>query len=357
MDRERVVQIFFFGFLALMAYFLYQLLNPFLVPILWAMLLSFLFNPIMVDAERLTRSRSLRAALITVATALVVIIPALLFVVLLAQEAETLSTSVAAAFGTGGLDKLNDWMTHLPLSGRAGAMLARANIDVQKDLPAMAMRAAQFISQYMANHVGNIARNLMSVVWDFSIIIFALFYFLRDGESYYESIRDLAPLHEEDKHAVFETLRTTLSSVMRGLMVTAALQAVLIGIGLFVFRVPYAAFLSILSAVVGIFPLGGTALVWAPAAAYLAYARGWTAAIGLVVWSSIAVAVIDNFIKPWAMRRGTALPTIALFFGIAGGLYAYGPLGMFAGPAIFAVFMSLLQAFRKTYGGVQREAA
>jgi predicted PurR-regulated permease PerM len=357
MDRERIVQVFFFGFLALMAYLLYQLLDPFLMPILWAVLLSFLFHPLMVDTERLVRSRSLASILITLATALIVIIPALWFMVRLAEEAQTLSVAVSGAVSSGGLNKLRDLMTQSAIAARANAAFARFNIRLGDQVPEMAVNGAKIISQYMASHVTGLARNLMSVVWDFFLIIFALFYFLRDGEYYYESLRDLTPLHEDDKRAVFETLSTTLSSVMRGLMVTAALQAIQIGLGLIIFGVPYAAFLSILTAIFGIFPLGGTAWVWVPAAAYLAYADGWTPAIGLVIWCSIAVAVIDNFIKPWAMRHGTELPTVALFFGIMGGLYAYGPIGLFLGPAVISIFASLLKVYRKTYVSTRKEAA
>ena len=357
MDRERIVQIFFFGFLALIAYFLYQILQPFLIPILWAMLLAFLFNPLMVHAHRYVRSRSLAAALLTVATALIVIIPSIWFMVRLAQEAEALSTLVSAKVGGGDWSKLlADWTAHLPFADRVNASLARMNI-AQHDVQDTAVSAAKFVSQYLATHVTAAARNLMAVIWDFSILIFVLFYFLRDGESYYEGLRNLTPLHEEDKHAVFETLRKTLSSVMRGLMLTAGLQALTIGLGLLVFGVPYWAFLSVLTAVFGVMPIGGTALVWVPAAAYLAYASGWSTAIGLVIWCSVAVAAIDNFIKPWAMRHGTELPTIALFLGVAGGLYAYGLIGLFAGPAVISIFMALLQAFGRTYGAAKREAA
>src|ERR1019366_2380452 len=71
----------------------------------------------------------------------------------------------------------------------------------------------------------------------------------------------------------------------------------------------------------------------------------------------IALAVIDNFIKPLAMKHGTGLPTIALFLGILGGLEAYGPLGLFLGPAIMSVFSSLLPVYRKDCSGRRKEAA
>ncbi|MDO8433369.1 MAG: AI-2E family transporter, partial [Candidatus Binatus sp.] len=68
-----------------------------------------------------------------------------------------------------------------------------------------------------------------------------------------------------------------------------------------------------------------------------------------------ALAVIDNFIKPLAMRHGTGLPTLALFLGILGGLEVYGPLGLFAGPAIMAVFAALVRVYQKSYSGSRSE--
>ena len=83
--------------------------------------------------------------------------------------------------------------------------------------------------------------------------------------------------------------------------------------------------------------------------------RNW--GIVLVVWCSLAVAIIDNFVKPLLMRSGTGLPTMALFLGIAGGLEAYGPLGLFLGPAVMSVFAALLRVYQKTYIDRRREAA
>ncbi len=74
------------------------------------------------------------------------------------------------------------------------------------------------------------------------------------------------------------------------------------------------------------------------------------AVLGLVAWATVAVMLIDNFLKPLVMRHGTGLPTMMIFFGVAGGLAAYGPLGLFAGPAVIAVFVAMLRVFRRTYG-------
>ncbi|HXM89010.1 MAG TPA: AI-2E family transporter, partial [Candidatus Acidoferrum sp.] len=228
---------------------------------------------------------------------------------------------------------------------------------LDEELPKLTLQAAQITSDYVAKNAASAAKNVFGFIVDFGIALLAFFYMLRDGDFYYHSLQDLTPLHEDDKAAIFDTLRTTLSSVMRGLMLTAVLQGVTIGLGMLIFGVPYWLFLAIASAAAGLMPIGGTALVWIPATIYLGFASSWSAAVGLVIWCSIALAVIDNFIKPLAMKHGTGLPTMALFLGILGGLEAYGPLGLFLGPAIMSIFAALLRVYRKEYSGTRKEAA
>ncbi|HKD70064.1 MAG TPA: AI-2E family transporter [Candidatus Binataceae bacterium] len=357
MDRERIVQAFLLGSLVVMAYELYRILQPFLVPVVWAMLLAFIFHPLMVRAEQLMHHRTLAALSITLVVALVAIVPALWLSTMLASEARSLYTQAYILAEQGGVGKFQDLALHSRLGMAASRLLMRVNIKLDEELPKFALQASRLTSDTMVGYVTGTFKNLFSFVIDFGLMLMILFYLLRDGESYYHSFRDMTPLHEDDKHAVFESLRVTLSSVMRGLLVTSLIQAVFIGIGLAFTGVPYWAFLSLATAAVGLFPIGGTALIWIPAALYLLYASGWVWALILLVWCAVAVAVIDNLIKPQLTGRGTGLPTLALFLGIAGGLEAYGIPGLFAGPAVIAVLASLLRAYNKSYNPVQREAA
>ncbi len=357
MDRERIVQVFFFGFLALMAWELYLLLSPFIVPIFWAILLSFVFHPALLEANRLIKRRTPAALLITLVVALGVILPALWISSLLATEAQTIYTEVSTMAQNGSLSKLQEQALHNHFVEEINEILGKRGVKLEDELPKMASGAAQWTSNELVTNVSGAARNLATFFIDFGIVLLTFFYLLRDGEWYYEALRNLTPLHEDEKHAVFEALRHTLSSVMRGLMLTALAQGVLIGLGFALTGVPYWAFLSILCAACGLLPFGGTGLVWIPAVVYLIYASGWGYAVALLIWCLIAVGVIDNFLKPYAMGQGTGLPTMVLFFGIAGGLAAYGPLGLFLGPAVISVFVALLRVFSKTYGMSRREAA
>jgi predicted PurR-regulated permease PerM len=357
MDRERIVQLFFFGFLAVMAYELYELLLPFLTPLAWGMLLAFMAHPALIEVEKYVKRRSLSTAIISIVVALVVIMPAIWASGRLVVEAQSLYTQASEQVSNGGVTKLHDWAVKTDLGAWANKKMSERGYKLDEEMPKLTLQAAQITSNYVAANATHAAKNILGFIVDFGIALLAFFYLLRDGDYYYKTLRDLTPLHDDDKKAIFDTLRTTLSSVMRGLMLTAVLQGVSIGIGMLIFGVPYWLFLAIASAAAGLMPIGGTALVWIPAMIYLGFAVSWSAAIGLLIWCSVALAVIDNFIKPLAMKHGTGLPTIALFLGILGGLEAYGPLGLFLGPAIMSVFAALLRVYRKEYAGSRKEAA
>ncbi|HEX4209869.1 MAG TPA: AI-2E family transporter [Candidatus Binataceae bacterium] len=349
MNRERIVQVFFFGLLALITYALYEVLQPFLVPIAWAILLAFLAHPAQRELKRLVRSSTAAAAIIAIAIALGVVLPAIWLSARLVRESQSMYNSLSAMSGRNGFVSANRWLTHTHLGARAVALLARQGIRLEDQINVATLSGAKLASSYVLEHSGEVASNLATFVFHFAIALITLFYLLRDGESYYLSMLELMPLHDDDKVAIFETLSATLSSVMRGLMLTALLDGVTIGLGYLVCGVPYWALLALATAAAGLLPMGGTAIVWIPVAIYLVFQTGWGAAILLAVWSTVALAIIDNFIKPIAMRQGTELPTLALFFGLAGGLEAFGPLGIFIGPAILAVFASLLKVYRRTY--------
>jgi predicted PurR-regulated permease PerM len=349
MNRERIIVGFFFAFLALITYELYALFAPFLTPIAWAILLAFLVHPALVKLNGLIRSRTVCAIILTVVIALGVVLPATWISARLLHEVQALYAEISSASSNGGLHGASEWIRRTPLGSKGAQLLARHGVKFEDEIRTVAMRSAKVTSDYVVAHGGTVATNVASFIFHFAIALLTFFYLLRDGETYYESLRELTPLHEDDKTAIFDTLRLTLSSVMRGLMLTALLDGIALGVGYFALSVPYWALLALATAAAGLLPVGGTALIWLPVCIYLAIEVGWGSALVMVAWAAATLIVMDNFVKPVAMRHGTNLPTLALFFGLAGGIEAYGPIGIFAGPAVVAVFAALLRVYRKTY--------
>jgi predicted PurR-regulated permease PerM len=349
MDRERIIVLFFFGLLALITYELYAVIAPFITPIVWAILLAFLVHPALVWLNRWIKSRSTCALLITLVVAMGVLVPAVWLSTSLVREAQGLYAGLPQAANQGGLASASTWIRGTRPGAWLDALLTRHGIRLDDGIRYLSTEGVKATSDYIVKHVGSVAGNIVLYIFHFAIALTTFFYLLRDGESYYEVLRNLTPLHEEDKAAVFDTLRLTLSAVMRGLMLTALLDGFVLGLAYLMLGVPYWALLATLSAMGGLLPIGGTALVWVPVTGYLVFTAGWGPAIALIIWAAAALAVIDNFVKPLAMGHGTGLPTVALFFGLAGGIEAYGPLGIFAGPAVIAVFAALLRVYQRVY--------
>ncbi|MGA2412607.1 MAG: AI-2E family transporter, partial [Candidatus Binataceae bacterium] len=296
MNRERIIQVFFFGLLALIAYALYLVIEPFLTPIAWAILLAFLAHPAQIELKRLVRSQTTAAAIISAVIGLGVVLPAIWLSARLVRETQSMYGSLSGLSGKNGYAAANRWLAHTHWGARLTTILANQGIRLEDQIHSALVSGAQLASAYLLAHTGEVASNLATFVFHFTIALITLFYLLRDGEAYYLAVLELTPLHENDKVAIFETLSSTLSSVMRGLMLTAVLDGFIIGLGYLVCDVPYWALLALATAACGLLPMGGTAIVWLPVAIYLAIESGWGSAILLTIWSMIALTIIDNFI-------------------------------------------------------------
>jgi predicted PurR-regulated permease PerM len=346
MDRERIAYIFFFGFLALMGYELYLLLSPFLVPIAWAMLLAFIVHPALLHLLRFIRNRTAAALLITALLALAIAVPTVWLTSKLASEATRVS--LRQFVQQGGIAQAGSQALHSGTVTSIENWLENQGLRIE-DIRHWMNKGTAHMGDYLTANVTTLARNLVSFVIDLVIMLFSFFYLLRDGEDYFEFVRSLTPLAEEDKAMVFETLRSMLSSTVRGLLLTALLEGILLSLGYLVTGVPDWPLLGVASGAAGLLPIGGTAFIWVPAVIYLWFTAGWGWAVALLVWGTIVVGVIDNLLKPLTIGQGSGLPAVALFFGITGGLEVYGPLGLFAGPAVIAVFAALIRVYRRSY--------
>jgi predicted PurR-regulated permease PerM len=144
--------------------------------------------------------------------------------------------------------------------------------------------------------------------------------------------------------------------VVYGVIGTALAQATLQGLGLWLAGVPAAFFLSFLTFFLGFVPVGPP-LVWVPASAWLLYngAIGW--GMFMVVWGVFVVSGVDNVLRPYLISRGSKLPLLLVFFGVLGGLFAFGFLGLFLGPTLLAVGYVLFQEWTGELRYADSEAA
>jgi predicted PurR-regulated permease PerM len=348
MRREHLFAAFFFLVLAYLLYQFYLILHYFVGPLTWAALLALIFQPLQRWLTQLLRDRDgLAAFLLTTTVILVVIVPTIYLTVVLATQSADLYQEVKSFVEAGRVSALQDQL-RASVFGRLWERLAPAFAAARIDLPALTLKTTNVVSVFLVSQAPQAAANVVRFVANIFFTTFALFFFFRDGERMVGAFRDLIPMEPEHKDAVLRRLYDTVSAVVQGNLVTAAVQGLLAGIGIAIVGVPFAILLGVATSFVSLLPFGGP-LVWVSVAIYLLIGGEYARAAILVAWGVIVVSSADNVIRPLIIGGRTQIPTVFLFFGILGGLQAYGFLGIFLGPALIAILVAFLRIYREEY--------
>jgi predicted PurR-regulated permease PerM len=348
MRREQLFAAFFFLAFCFLLYQFYRILYDFIGPLSYAALLAFVFFPIHQRLRRLLNGRDgLAATLMTTAVILLVIVPMFYLFALITRESVSLYEDVSE-FVTSGrtheiIDRVRDsrighWWTLL------GPRLDALNVD----LPEIALRGSQTVSRFLVSQAPAAAANVVKGVVNFFFTVFALFFFFRDGERMLRALRDLIPLDQAVKDMMIGRFAETLSAVVLGSLLTGVAQGVLGGIAYWVLDAPFAILLAGATAFLSLLPFGGP-VVWIGVVVYfLIESDYWRAGI-MAAWGTLVISSADNLIRPLIIGGRTQIPTVFLFFGILGGLQAYGFIGMFLGPAVIAILVAFTRTFREQY--------
>lgn len=310
------------------------MLKPFLAYLLGAMILAFALR---VPHNHLNDhiGERLSAFLLTISSIVLAVIPLVLVGVAVADDARDVVNSINTT-QVVDLDSIE-----LQLEEITGQEL-----DLQQNM-------ASAVNRFSSETFGGFSRvvNLLTNLGiGLSLMIFLIFYFLKDGRELIEWIKDLSTLPEPIEDNLLAELSNTTSAVMKGHILVAIAQGVIAGIGLMIFGVPNPLFWTFIMVILGMIPIIGTLLVWLPAAVYLFLAGETTSAIMLAAYGFIIVGLTDNFLRPIVVDDSADLHPAVIILGVLGGVSVFGAPGLFIGPIVFGVLKSVLSVFIQHYG-------
>lgn len=344
--RNPLVGSFVLVSLGALLYLVARLLLPYAEPILWATILAVVFNPAHRLMLRLMPTYpSLAAGSITLLIFVAVVVPSLLLTGLLARQAVDGYQRLAAYVASGSFSQLNDMASHWaiePVWRWVRDRAAEGEVSVAKAM----LGAVRWASEFAASNAASVARNVFGFVVGLAIMLFSLFFAFRDGPEMVRTIETAIPLPAADRTRVLERMRHTVVAVVQGLTITAAVQGMLLGIGIWLVGVPYAALLGTVGFALSFLP-GGTSLIWLPTAFTLLATGAYVKAAVLAGWCILFVGSADNILRPLLIGPQLQLSTPLLLLGILGGLRLYGVIGLFLGPAILALFSVVLTIYRE----------
>ena len=333
----------FLGLLVLVSLAFFWVLWPFFGALFWGAIFALMFTPLYLRLLKKMPRKPTVAAIFTVSIIFVlVILPVAFITALLAQEAAW----VVARVQSGELslsryfqqiyNALPDWITGL--LNRSG--LSTIGL-IQERLSASLTQGSQFI----ATQALSIGQNAFDFLVSFFIMLYLLFFFLRDGAALSRRIRDAIPLELEIKRSLFSKFTTVIRATVKGNIVVAALQGALGGLIFWLLGIHAPVLWGALMAFLSLLPAVGAALVWVPVAIYfLATGALWQGAL-LIAFGVFVIGLVDNVLRPVLVGKDTKMPDFVVLVSTIGGMALFGLNGFVIGPVIAAMFMAMWDLF------------
>ena len=212
------------------------------------------------------------------------------------------------------------------------------------------MKGLKDVSTGLAGQIGFLLNETLVLAIDLAVMLIALFFFFRDGESYYRSTLDMLPFSADHKQSISQRVYATFTAVINGVFLIPLLQGIMTGIGFALFGIPFAVFWGLIATLLAVLPIGGAALVWIPGVLFLFFTGSKISSILFCAWGIVLVSLPDNFLKPLLIGKKAKLPAFFLFIGILGGLKTYGLLGILFGPLVVTLLYAFIQIYRSEYG-------
>ncbi|MEK7569743.1 MAG: AI-2E family transporter [Patescibacteria group bacterium] len=325
---------FFFGLLLATLLFTFFIFKPFLVVLVLGICFAIVLHPV-YEFFKGFRIPNFLASLLTVIFFIIVVCGPLL--------------------GIGKLvfDQSQDIYANLVRGGSAGPFVEKVDNAVNNFLPGdYAFDAGEKISSLsgaISRNIAQIFSTTLTTLFLFLLLLLAIFYFLKDGARWREAVVVLSPLADANDEQIISRLRLAVDGVVKGYLLVALVQGLLMGVGLAIFGVPHPALWGVVAAIASLVPTIGTALVSIPAFIFLFLFASVGNAIGFLIWSALLVGMIDNFLSPAFIGKKIDIPPLFILFAVLGGVSLLGPVGILIGPLAVSLLYTLISIYRHEF--------
>lgn len=319
---------------------------PYLTSLLLALVFSVMFRPLHRQVSRIfskgNQASSVSTFITLIIVAVLVITPLIFLGKQIYKESENLYFSLTDENHRSQIiQTLNSFSQSL--SDKFLNMFPAYNFDN--------FNVTTYVQNFMEWSFANLDTIFSSVTklaLQIFIMLFALFYLIRDGGKLKMNMISLSPLSDEHDEKIFAKIRLAIRSVVTGSLVVSVIQGALTGIGFFLFGVPNPALWGSFAVVAALVPGIGTSLILIPGVLYLFFATTQLQAFGLLIWGIVAVGLIDNYLGPLLVHRGVKIHPFIILLSVMGGLVFFGPIGFIAGPLLVALLFALLEIYKST---------
>jgi predicted PurR-regulated permease PerM len=324
-----------------LAFILYKIIAPFLGPLMWAVFLAFLLHPLHVRLTRQLKGRSnLSASLITIATFVMLIGPLAGLSAAFVAQAADLVQWVQDALAKQTRQQYNV-LSNAPVIGSILDWLHDTFGVQTAQMQSWLAQATKYLPQFLAGLGGKIFLGAVNTVLAFVVMLFMLFFFVRDGAGAVTKLRALIPMPPARRELLADHIAAVTRAVVFGTGITALVQGTLVCIAFLITDLSSPLVFGVIAALLALLPIGGTAIVWIPALFVLMSQNKWGMAVVMLIIGVMSSSA-DNVLRPLLISGRAQVGTLTVFIGVLGGTAAFGPIGLFLGPVLLALIIALI---------------
>src|SRR5262245_3573339 len=327
----------FYVLLVFLVFLTYLVLQPFLAALAWAVIFAVLLHGAQTRiAARIGPNGA--ALLTTLLVAIAIVTPAAFLISTLVHEVSQITNYLQQATAS-----TPDLIERLWRSARM-----RIPIALPEDPTELLAEGARRAVAFLAPRAGSVVVDVFATTCSLLGMLFALFFLLRDGQSMSRRLRDQLPFSREDGDRLLHDTRDLVIASIGAGVVVAATQGLVGGVAFWLLGLAAPVLWGVAMAVASLIPVVGAALVWVPAAIGLLLSGHVGRGVALLVIGTLGISMVDNVLRPLILSGRTAVSGLVVFFGLLGGVTAFGFIGIVIGPIVLVTTGTLLGMLRRS---------
>lgn len=345
-NASQIKDLLFFAVILVLAILTFFIFKPFLGIIVIGLVLVELCNPLYYFILKRIKSKSLASAISTIIILLLVITPISLVILSAGNEAFTLKDTIQKYITDNQLFANNG----IEITNRLNLFLHKLSVNYEIN----DINYEQIILSFMSKVIGtassviNLLKNTINIIIEITLLIYTLFYLFKEHGNLRFAFKQISPLDDDMDELFINKFNLISKSIIKGSLIVGLVQGISGGVAFWLLGIDAPIFWTLMMTLLSILPLG-SGFIWAPAALILILTGSVTKGILLLLWGTIFITNIDNYLRAKTLGKDTSIHPLVSFFSIIGGIQLFGILGLIYGPLIVILFLALYQAYKQKY--------
>lgn len=344
MDPQKIRSIILISLLGLVTLAFLYLLKPFFTPLFWAAVIAGIFKPLHDRLLQKLKRPNLSASLMLCLIALIILLPAGIIASLLVSESLQIYNAISA--DTGLIEqKVRDTLSALT----SHPYIRQFHVDEQFFIDRF-RGAVKNIANYIIVHLSGITQNTVVFFIQFGVMIYALYFFFRDGDRILKRALRMCFLESGRGRILYEQFVATARATLKATILLGGLQGISGGFIFYITGIEGATIWGLLMVVMAILPGIGCAIIWAPAGVIMLIGGHIWEGVAILTFGALVISLADNLLRPILIGSDVEIHPLLIFLSTLGGIVAFGVSGFVIGPIIVSLFLAIWDMYDKSSG-------